>query len=380
DIHNVLDRNNASWRSNFRADAECSPQELSADEVAVVEEEGEVGALISGTECGIVGADATDPNNPTFIERVPIPFGLTEEVAWTLSSNGENLILYAVAFYQGLKIFEVIGDCTVEECVIEERGSIGDDDDWGASLAIWIAIVQGEVPQIIAYVASTNGLQIVDVTDPNNPVFLGRYDTNPTNIPLGENDDVPQDVVVSGGLAFVPIWIGGFIVIDVTDPANPVLFQPVIPASPGSAFFKVEVSSHDNRIYVTEGLYGVAVFIQDPSTGMVGPVPEVRFAIGEGDANCDFDGGGVSTNCWAWAIDENHELLAVTYGVFETPTLGGFNLITMPIDSVEGEELMTLRATPAPEPHQLIRPAVGGLGVGGLARLRRRRAERSASS
>ena len=257
--------------SNFSAAAECGSQQFFADEVALIEEEGEIDALVSSGECGVVGADVTDPSTPTLIDIIGVPFGLTEEVAWT--ESGENLILYVASFFQGLKIFEVIGECGVGGCTVVERGSIGADDEWGASIAVWVEEGEG---QIIVYVASIEGLQIVDVTDPDMPILLGRYDTNPTDKPISELDDVPQDVVVSGGLAFVPIWIGGFIVIDVTDPANPVLFQPVIPASAGSAFFKVEVSTRDNRIFVTEGLYGLAVFIQDAETGMLGPEPETE--------------------------------------------------------------------------------------------------------
>jgi hypothetical protein len=372
DIHDVSDRDNAMFVSNFSATSECRSQEFFADEVVLIEEEGEIDALIAGGECGVVGAEVTFPSTPTLIDIIGIPFALAEEVAWTESEDGENLILYVASFWQGLKIFEVIGECGVGgvgSCDVDERGSIGADDEWGASLAVWI--VEGE-GQILAYVASTDGVQIVDVTDPDAPTLLGRYDTNPTDKPLDELDDVPQDVVVAGDLAFVPLWIGGFLVIDVTDPANPVLFQPVIPASAGSAFFKVDVSTHENRIQVTEGLYGVAVYNQDSETGLLGPVPEMRIPIGVGDSRCSFV-NGKSDICWAWAIDEHHELLGVTYGVTSAPIGGGFQLITMPENAVDGEVLEILRARPVPEPHLLLLQGIGVFAVAGLARLRRRR-------
>ncbi len=89
------------------------------------------------------------------------------------------------------------------------------------------------------------------------PEFLGRLDTNPPpRIPLPEQDIVPQDVAVAGSAeegfrryAYVPLWIGG-----------------------------------------------LPVFIQDPQTGVLDPELELRFPIGEGDENCNFDEGGVSTN------------------------------------------------------------------------------------
>jgi hypothetical protein len=208
------------------------------------------------------------------------------------------------------------------------------------------------------------------------PVLLGRFDTNPTNIPLEDLDDVPQDVVVSGGLAFVPIWIGGFIVVDVQDPTRPVEVQRIA-ASPNTAFFKVEVSSRDNRIYVTEGISGLAAFRQLADGKLV---LEQRFAIGEGDGRCSFDSDGVSDICWAWAIDEVGELVSVTYGVLGSPQAGGYQLISMPRRSVAGAVLKTLKATPIPEPHLLILQGAGVLAVAGLGRLRRKRRERSPQS
>jgi len=375
DIHDVSDRDAATWLANFVASSECSSQPLFADEVALVEDDGAVDAIISGGECGVVGVDVTDSSNPIFIDRIPIPFGLAEETAFTESANGQDLILYVASFWQGLQIFEVVGDCNPSSCTVVPRGSIGADDEWGASLAVWVEIVfgEGEVPQILAYVASTEGLQIVDVSNPDAPTLLGRLDTNPTDIPLDELDDVPQDVVVSGGLAFVPIWIGGLIVVDVQNPTNPTEFQRIA-ASAGSAFFKVEVSSRDNRIYVTEGIDGVAVFRQLDGGQLS---LEERFPIGVGDPRCSFS-DGVSDICWAWGIDEQQELLGVTYGVLDSPLGGGFQLISMPLNAVDGTVLRTLQAVPVPEPHPLLLQGVGALALAGLDRLRRRRRRRPA--
>jgi cysteine-rich repeat protein len=383
DIYDVVDRDNADWLSNFSASAECSPQEFFADEVALLDEVDTVDAIISAGECGVVGAEVTDPMSPTYIDKFPIPFGFAEEVAGIDSEDGENLILYAASFWQGLQIFEIIGDCT-SSCDVEQRGSIGIDDEWGASVAIWIEVIfpdleeEGaviELPQVLAYVASTEGLQIVDVTDPDAPILLGRLDTNPTGIPLSDLDDVPQDVVVSGGLAFVPIWIGGLIVVDVQDPTHPIEIQR-IPASPNTAFFKVEVSSRDNRIYVTEGISGLTSFIQLQSGQLA---LEKRIPIGAGDGRCTFD-DGVSDICWAWAVDEVGELVGVTYGVLASPQAGGFQLISMPTVSVEGAVLKRLSATPVPEPHLLVLQGVGVLALAGLARRRRAQQRRAARS
>jgi hypothetical protein len=153
---------------------------------------------------------------------------------------------------------------------------------------------------------------------------------------------------------------------------NPTLVQQ-IDAMEGSAFFKVEVSSQTNRIYLTEGLNGLAVFTQNSETDLL--ERNSQFPIG--DASC-FDGNNeVSTHCYAWAVDEVNELVAVTYGVFETPLDGGYQLITQPEgEGGGGGALAQLGVTPVPEPHALILQGVGVLALAGLARLRRRTEQR----
>ncbi len=377
DIHNVSNRDAASPMSNFTATNSQCPGGFFADEVELIEEGEEVDAVISAGACGVVGVDVSDSSNPSFRGSIPIPFGLAEEAAGSVSADGQNLMLYVASYWQGLQIFEVIGDCVPNSCQIEPRGSIGDTEDWGASLAVSVELDFSQVgldlalgegpPRLLAYVASTEGLQIVDVSDPSAPALLGHLDTNPTNIPLSDQEAVPQDVEVSGGLAFVPLWIGGFLVVDIQDPTNPVEFQRIA-ASPNTAFFKVSISSHDNRVYATEGISGLAVFNQ-LEDGML--ALEKRFPVGEGEARCSFD-DGVSDICWAWAINEEGELVGVTYGVLGSPLGGGYQLISMPTVSVEGAQLKRLQAVP--EPHLLILQGVGALGLAVLARRRRQRA------
>ena len=64
-----------------------------------------------------------------------------------------------------------------------------------------------------AYVADSGaGLQVIDVSNPANPVRVGGYDTS----------GYAQDVAVSGNYAYVADDGGGLQVIDVSNPANPV--------------------------------------------------------------------------------------------------------------------------------------------------------------
>jgi hypothetical protein len=160
----------------------------------------------------------------------------------------------------------------------------------------------------------------------------------------------------------MPLWIGGLIVVDVQDPTNPFEIQR-ISAPVGSAIFKVEISSsQQNRVYVTEGIYGLSVYFRLPNGALV---LEDRYPIGEGDARCNFV-EGVADVCWTWAVDEVDELVGVTYGVLGTPPHeGGYQLISQTQFSIEALDI--------PEPHLLLLQGSGLLGLAALSRLRRRR-------
>lgn len=62
------------------------------------------------------------------------------------------------------------------------------------------------------YVADgNNGLVVIDVSDPANPVENGHYDT----------DGYAQGVTIKGNYAYVADGGNGFVVIDISDPTNP---------------------------------------------------------------------------------------------------------------------------------------------------------------
>ena len=59
---------------------------------------------------------------------------------------------------------------------------------------------------------SSNGLQIIDVSNPSAPALVGSYDTA----------GMAQDVAVSGTLAYVVNFDDGLEIVDVSHPAVPV--------------------------------------------------------------------------------------------------------------------------------------------------------------
>ena len=94
-----------------------------------------------------------------------------------------------------------------------------------------------------AYVADYSlGLQIIDVTNPQNPVLLGSYDT----------PGRARSVFVVGTTAYVADGWSGLQIIDVTNPQNPVLLS--------------SYNTPDNAKSVT--VVGTTAYVADESTGL----------------------------------------------------------------------------------------------------------------
>ncbi len=88
----------------------------------------------------------------------------------------------------------------------------------------------------VAYVtADPEGLAIIDISDPENPFILGRYDT----------PGVAKDVRVQNGVAYVADGANGLMIIGVNNPAVPNLLARL--ELPGNA---VDLSLRNNRAYV----------------------------------------------------------------------------------------------------------------------------------
>ncbi|GEP42064.1 carboxypeptidase regulatory-like domain-containing protein [Brevifollis gellanilyticus] len=131
-----------------------------------------------------------------------------------------------------------------------------------------------------AYVAAgASGLQVVDVSDPRNPVIVGSLDT-PGNA---------NDVRVSGNLAYVADGTAGLRVISIAKPTAPVSIGSV--DTPGEAWDLVLVGT---RVYLADGSEGLKVI--DAS------VPSVPSIIGSLIVNGTAKGVDVSGTTVALAV------------------------------------------------------------------------------
>ncbi len=121
----------------------------------------------------------------------------------------------------------------------------------------------------LAFVADmSNGLQVIDITDPDNPVLVGSYNT----------PDSAAGVVVDGDLAFVADSASGLQIIDITNPSNPTWLGSY--NTPGSA---VDVAIDGNLAFVADRHSGIQIIdITDPANpSLVGSynTPGLAFGI-----------------------------------------------------------------------------------------------------
>ena len=102
-------------------------------------------------------------------------------------------------------ILVVVGSMKVvaERPALSSVGSYDTD-----SYALGVAI-SGDYAYIADY---ENGLIILNIEEPSNPVFSGSYDT----------DGLAYRVTISGNYAYVADWNNGLIILNIEDPSNPI--------------------------------------------------------------------------------------------------------------------------------------------------------------
>lgn len=115
--------------------------------------------------------------------------------------------------------------------------------------AIWGVTVSGNYVYVAAY---TGGLQIIDVSDPTNPLRVGAYDTPGSAV----------GVAVSGNHAYVADYYSGLEIIDITNPASPFLA-----GSYDTVGVAVAVAVSGYYAYVADDWAGIEIInISNPAT------------------------------------------------------------------------------------------------------------------
>jgi len=193
-----------------------------------------------------------------------------------------------------------------------------------------------------AYVAdNASGLQVVDISDPTNPVLAGNYDTpnyahdvaiagdyafvadrdsglqiidvsDPTNPSWAGGYDAPTyiyGVTLAGNRAYLAAHDGGLVVLDISDPTNPVWV-----GSYDTSGYSQDVAIAGDYAYVADGSSGLQVIdISDPAN----PV-----SVGSHDTP-GYANAVVISGDYAYVSDSSGGLQVVDINDPTTPVLAG---------------------------------------------------------
>jgi hypothetical protein len=235
-------------------------------------------AFLSLDTAGIEILNINNPSVPQYIEGYNIN-GIVEE---TFVSYMNNIIyLFVAAGGGGIKVLDIsnfsnpILDTTlafpgdyINAVFVDENNKILYAGSTNSKVyifnianlpivtrkttyATFSSVNEIQVVNNIAYVAQDGGLDIVNVSNPNNPVEISQ----------GSSNDYAYDVKIIGTIAVIANNANGVLLIDVSNPANPreISYLDTYDAA-------LACSINGNLVYVAEDQSGVETFdISNPS-------------------------------------------------------------------------------------------------------------------
>lgn len=219
--------------SDPRAPAEVARMPAAfAHTVAVADARAYIAKNTNGPEFGIV--DVSDPANPQLLVSYAVPFTPAQLAA-------RNGILYVAGHPNG--DLEAVGLRIIDVSDAFNAVEIGFYDE-GCAEAFEVKLVEE-----LAYLACSNGLHIVDVTDPAEPVRVGYAEAEDLH-------DVRTSLEVRGDRA----WYGspaGIVELDISDPADPLELAVTEIGFYGPINLR---AIDDNRVLGMMGITGIHVF------------------------------------------------------------------------------------------------------------------------
>jgi len=192
----------------------------------------------SGNSSGFLLLDISDPANPLYATELNTAWFMVD-----IEASGD----YAYTGSNGFRVFDMSNPTFPEQVGFEEtQGAI-------VRVADTIAVY---IPKSMS---SGNRVNIMDVSDPENPINAGYYAP-----PV-----MTYDLALKNDYAYVACWWDGFRVVDFSEPENPVLVSHdhgwVNGAVPGEEFCYVQaLDVYGNYLYVLD--YGP--FVDDDTKGI----------------------------------------------------------------------------------------------------------------
>jgi hypothetical protein len=324
-IYDVNDPSEPVLLASLLPDRASCPSGFFADDVQVLGQR----AYLAAGRCGVLVIDLGDPTDPQIELRVSSPSWAKEALPRATEGGVE---LFVADYFAGLRVIDLA----------ETNGSL----TWGERLVLGPAqgilgsalAVDADPESGIVVVATTDG--VFDVIFDGPQPLVGAFLTNPTGLPLDEQTTIPEDVSVRDDFAYVPLWKGGLVVVDLLDPSDPTPFGNPS-ADTSHAFFKALPMPSGQTLLASEGQCGLAVF--DLSSEGLFERPGSPFAVAGTDPEAC--GPEVTDQAlpFAWALAELDGLVAVGAGALSGG--GGFELL----DSLEIGTVLAAGAMPAPD-------------------------------
>jgi hypothetical protein len=231
-----------------------------------------------------------------------------EAVDVFIDPEQKTVFVYVASFWGGLRIFGQT-DPEGNPAAFGELGTWGvNDDAYGPAIDLRVELRDGRV---LAHVLTDRGLWTVDASDPANPVAIPggsfAFDT--------EADESGEGMTIVGDRAFIALWQGGILVLDISDPADPIEVQK-IPTD--YAIYSVTTDPSGTRLYATEGIFGVRTFWVNV-THLVERYPLQN---------------DVADGALAWSAAEHNRVLYVAYGVEGNSAAGGLQVLEFTEDLI----------------------------------------------
>ncbi len=218
-VVDVTDPNRPAAAGSIRDDAAL--ELLGARDVEVFERDGGTYAVVTGrSDDGVQVIDVTDPNRPAAAGSIRDSAALELDGATDVAVFERGNSTYAVvAAYDddGVQVIDVT-DPNRPAAAGSIRDSAALELDGAADVAVF---ERGNSTYAVVAAYDDNIVQVVDVTDPANPAAVGSISDNsrrhlegPTDVAVFERGNSTYAVVTA-------VLDDGIQVIDVTDPANP---------------------------------------------------------------------------------------------------------------------------------------------------------------
>jgi hypothetical protein len=254
-------------------------------------------AYLAVDHTGMQIVDVSDPTSPAMVGVYGLPFQNFDvrvfgSLAYLASDNGFHLIDIQDAQHPTLvgandQIGRVTSIDVLGEFAFAANGALNglkiidtNELQQPAMLGAWTESLSARGVHSVdglAYVAvSSEGLQIIDVQDPSNPIAVGSYEMP---------GFVAFDVHVEGQIAHVVDGESGIYLLDVSEPEAPSLLSSY--QIPGYDFERVHVDG--SRLFAISSLGTYIIDISDPaSPAFAGGLPLVNLTDADTDGELMF--------------------------------------------------------------------------------------------